>query len=87
MKHYLFPLTKEESKIPANKGYRYTLANRSRWVSIDKTHESHDTYDRGTTYMVYKNVVYNIHRDFTSIDEEFRVYVGVDLNLDTDRID
>lgn len=87
MKHYLFPLTKEETKIAANKGYKYCLANRSRWVDIEATHESHDTYDRGTTYMVYKNIVYYIHRDFTSVDEGFRVYVGCNFDLDTDRIE
>lgn len=86
MKHYLFPLTFEEQEIAANKGYRYAIQNKKRWVELGEAEGEINTYDRGTTNLVYKNVVYNIHKDYVNIDEQYRVYIGCDMNLSYDRL-
>lgn len=86
MKYYLFPLSKEEHITPANKGYRYALENKSKWVDLGEVKDEVDTYDKGTTVLVYKNVVYNIFKDYVNIDEKYRVYIGCDLDMTYDRL-
>lgn len=84
MTYYLMPLTKEESKDSRKKGYRYAIENKSRWVNLGEAKDEVNTYDKGTTVLVYKGNCYNIHKDYVSIDEKFRVYIGIDMNLSTD---
>ena len=36
------------------------------------------------TYIVYNNTVYRIERDFVDIDNNIRIFVGRQLNLQTD---
>lgn len=84
MEYYLMPLTKEESKDARKKGYRYAMENKSRWVPLGEAKEEVNTYDKGTTVLVYKGTAYNIHKDYVSIDEHFRVYIGDNMNLSTD---
>ena len=86
MKYYLFPLSFKEQENPANKGFRYALENKSRWVEMGEAQGEVNTYDRGTTNLVYKKVAYNIFKDYVSIDENYRVYIGCDLNLSYDRL-
>lgn len=86
MKYFLFPLTFKEQDNPANKGYRYALENKSRWIDMGEAKDEVNTYDKGTTNLVYKNVVYNIFKDYVSIDENYRVYIGCDMNLSYDRL-
>ena len=46
----------------------------------------YQTYDRALTYIVYNNTVYRIERDFVDIDNNIRIFVGRQLNLQTDSI-
>ena len=85
MKYYLMPLTNEESMKPKNKGFAFALNNRDRWVELGDAKDEVNTYDRGTTVPVYKNIPYNIFKDYVSIDEEYRVYIGCQMNYDYDR--
>ena len=53
-------------------------------VVVGEAKDEVNTYDKGTTVLVYKGNCYNIHKDYVSIDEKFRVYIGIDMNLSTD---
>lgn len=87
MTYYLFPLTIEETKNPKKKGWDYCLKNKSKWVKLgDWSGVLLDTYDRGESNIVHKNRVYMIHRDFINIDEDYRVYIGLDNNLSVDQV-
>lgn len=87
MKYYLFPLTEEESRLRGKKGYAYAIKNRSRWVELSNDHrEQINTYDRSTTYLVKDDIPYFLHRDYTNIDESYRLYIGVCQNLSEDVI-
>ena len=86
MRYFLFPLTFKEQDNPSNKGYRYALENKSRWIDMGEAKDEVNTYDRGTTNLVYKNVAYNIFKDYVNIDEKYRVYIGCDMNLSYDRL-
>ena len=75
MTYYFFPLTEEETKDPTKLGYGYALKNKDRWIG-DQNLVEVNTYDRGTTHIVYNDQVYFIHKDYLDITNNLRVYVG-----------
>lgn len=85
MHYYLMPLTIEESKDSVKKqGYGYAVQHKDRWITIDNVKDEINTYDRGTTVLVYNDRVYQIKIDFTNINDNYRVYIGLDMNMDSD---
>lgn len=86
MKYYLMPLTNKEKNDLNCKGYKFAINNRDRWVAIDDVKDEINTYDRGTTVLVHDDVVYDIFKDYINIDEQYRVYIGCDLNQQYDRV-
>lgn len=86
MKYYLMPLTNTEQLQPKNKGFAFALNNKDRWIEMGDAKDEVNTYDRGTTVLVYKNIPYNIFKDYVSIDEQYRVYIGCQMNYDYDRL-
>lgn len=75
MTYYFFPLTKEETQDPNKLGYGYALQNKDRWIESSFLSEV-NTYDRGTTHIVYDGQAYFIHKDYVDISNNSRVYVG-----------
>ena len=66
MKYYFLPLKLSESKMPSNYGWKFVHENEGRLVESDVLIEV-NTYDRGTTRILYDNVVYLIKKDFVDI--------------------
>ena len=67
MTYYFFPLTEEETKDPNKLGYGYALKNQSRWIASADLGEV-NTYDRGTTHIVYDGHAYMIHKDYVDLE-------------------
>jgi hypothetical protein len=86
MDYFLMPLTAEESKNPENKGFAYALSNKSRWVNINEVKDEFNTYDKGTTVLIYANKVYNVFKDYVNVTEKYRIYIGCDLDASYDDI-
>lgn len=86
MTYYFFPLTEEETKDPNKLGYGYALKNQSRWIASADLGEV-NTYDRGTTHIVYDGHAYMIHKDYVDISNSLRVYVGRYSMLGADQTD
>lgn len=85
MDYYLFPLTEKESADPSCLGWAYAKQNESRWVKSDGMKEV-NTYDKGTTHIVYENKAYIMHKDYVDISNNKRVYIGKFSQLGTDVI-
>lgn len=86
MKYYFLPLKLSESKIPSNFGWKFVHANEGRLVASDALIEV-NTYDRGTTRILYDNVVYFIKKDFVDISNNRRIYVGIPANEGVEIVD
>lgn len=86
MKYYFFPISIEEQEDPSNLGFAYALKHKDRWIETDNLIEV-NTYDRGTTHLAYKNKVYMIHKDYVVLDENYRLYLGRESYLGTDKVE
>lgn len=77
-------LSKEDSRNSKNFGYKYLMEHQSEFVDIsDSTYEL-QTYDRGTTQMVYEGKVYMIHKDFVFLEKAERVFLMVTYDAEID---
>lgn len=86
MKYYFLPLKLSESRTPSNYGWRFVHENEGRLVESDVLIEV-NTYDRGTTRILYDNVVYLIKKDFVDISNSRRIYVGIPANEGVEVVD
>lgn len=85
MKYYLFLLSKSESIDGNKKGFSYAKKNRGRWIEVgDK--EPLVTYDRGSTHIVHEDKAYHIYKDYINFDENYRVFICVMKNLQSDDV-
>ncbi len=84
MGYRFFPLSITESRSAKYWGWNFISRNKDRLVNIDLSNYEYQTYDRALTYIVYNNTVYRIERDFVDIDDNYRIFVGRQLNLQTD---
>lgn len=75
MKYYFFPLKPSELKIPACHSYEFVHANEDRFVETDVLIEV-NTYDKGTSRLVYNDVVYQIKKDYVDLSGQRRIYIG-----------
>lgn len=75
MTYYFFPLTKEEANSPIKTGFTYMMENKSRWIESADLLEI-NTYDRGTTHIVFEEVPYLIYKDYLDITNKQRIYIG-----------
>lgn len=76
MTYYLFPLTKEESQNAIMTGWRYVYNHQDRLVEVSDLGYEVNTYDKGTTRIVYNDKVYVIYKDFTDIINHKRIWVA-----------
>ena len=86
MGYRFFPLSIAESKSAKYWGWNFISQNKDRLINIDMSNYEYQTYDRALTYIVHNNTVYRIERDFVDIDNNIRIFVGRQLNLQTDSI-
>lgn len=75
MTYHFFPLTKEEAATAVKTGFTYMMENKSRWIESADLSEI-NTYDRGTTHVVFNGVPYLIYKDYLDITNKQRIYVG-----------
>lgn len=85
MKYYLFLLTKAESEDGNKKGFAYAKKKQSSWIEISDK-EPLVTYDRGSTHIVYDDKVYHIYKDYINFKENYRVFVCVMKDLQSDDV-
>lgn len=76
MKYYFFPLTITESESPLNRGWDFINSHSDRLIETDVLIEV-NTYDKGTSRLLYNNVVYTIKKDYTDLSNKRRIYMGV----------
>lgn len=74
MKYYAFLLKRDEISDPIKCGYGYIMENEDRLIETDVLIEV-NTYDKGTTMVVYDNVVYSIFKDFVDLSNSRRIYL------------
>ena len=74
MKYYAFLLTEDEITNPIKCGYGYIRENEDRLIETDVLIEV-NTYDKGTSMLVYNDVVYTIFKDFTDLSNQRRIYL------------
>lgn len=74
MKYYAFLLTEDEINNPIKCGYGYIKENEDRLIETDVLIEV-NTYDKGTSMLVYNDVVYTIFKDFTDLSNQRRIYL------------
>ncbi len=79
MKYYFFPLKLSETRVPSNLGWNFVHENIDRLVESEVLIEV-NTYDKGTTRILYKDVVYTIKKDFVDLSNSRRIYLGVPAN-------
>ena len=79
-------LSKEESKDVDNLGYKFAKENETRWkdMGIEAPESEISTYDYGTTYLVYDDVVYTIFKDYIIPDKGVRLFILKNRALETD---
>ena len=74
MQYFIFPLTISEAHTPAKVGYSYIKKNEGRLVNFPDLVEV-NTYDRGTTRIIYEDVVYKIKKDYVDLSGKRRIYL------------
>lgn len=87
MKYYLLPIENKDATNNKMMGLKYIMANEDQWIPIDPVKDEFNTYDRGTTVLVYKNKVYQIYKDYVIIDKQLRIYVGRDFSFENDKVE
>lgn len=85
MTHYLLPVENEDA-FSGDFGLKRVLDNKNKWVNLGDAEGEVNTYDKGTTILVYNNKAYQIYKDYVFITEKVRVYIGIDFNLSTDQL-
>ena len=86
MRYYFFPLTEKESEDGSKKGYAYAIKHKDRWIETTNLQEV-NTYDYGTTHLVYNNIAYRMQKDYLSLDEGYRLYIAVPSQYGCDIVD
>lgn len=76
MQYYFFPMTIPEAHTPRFVGYDYIKKNEGRLINDPDLIEV-NTYDRGTTRLIYNDVVYMIKKDYIDLSNQRRIYIGV----------
>lgn len=79
MKYYFFPMKLSEAKTVSNLGWNFVHEHIDRLVETDVLIEV-NTYDKGTTRLLYNDVVYTIKKDFVDLSNGRRIYLGVPAN-------
>ena len=74
MQYFIFPLTISEAHTPTKVGYSYIKKNEGRLVNFPDLVEV-NTYDRGTTRIIYEDVVYQIKKDYVDLSGKRRIYL------------
>jgi len=74
MQYFIFPLTISEAHTPTKVGYSYIKKNEGRLVNFPDLVEV-NTYDRGTTRIIYDDVVYQIKKDYVDLSGKRRIYL------------
>ena len=74
MQYFIFPLTFSEAHTPTKVGYSYIKKNEGRLVNFPDLVEV-NTYDRGTTRIIYEDVVYQIKKDYVDLSGKRRIYL------------
>jgi hypothetical protein len=87
VKYYLFPMTEQEALKATNMGWRFIMNNESRLIEFEKLGEELNTYDKGTSSIVYNNKVYRIHKDYTDVSNSRRIWLGVPKHAGSEIID
>jgi len=75
MQYYIFPLTISEASTPTQVGYSYIKENEGRLISFPDLGNEVNTYDRGTTRIIYDDVVYQIKKDYVDLSGKRRIYL------------
>lgn len=89
MKYYALLLTPAESRNAMDCGFKFAMSNKDRWreITMDDPSAHMGTYDVSTTYVVFDNVAYTIFKDYIFPDENQRVYILKDRQLENDMIE
>ena len=74
MQYFIFPLTISEAHTPTKVGYSCIKKNEGRLVNFPDLVEV-NTYDRGTTRIIYEDVVYQIKKDYVDLSGKRRIYL------------
>lgn len=78
-------LTKEESANGNNLGLKFLMKNKSRWVDIEDASYELQTWDRGTSVVVYQGKVYTVYKDFIFLETAERVFIGITHDAEVDK--
>jgi hypothetical protein len=84
MKYYFFPLDIADINTPTKHGYMYIKEHRDKLVECADLGNEINTYDRGTTTIVYNGTVYSIHKDFVDISNHERIWLGIPKRTGSD---
>ena len=77
-------LTREDAKIGNNFGYNFVKNNQNKWVDIANSTYELQTYNKGTSEVVYNDVVYTVHKDFILLQDAVRVFVCIPTGRSSD---
>lgn len=75
MQYFIFPMKISEAHTPTKVGYSYIKENEGRLVSFADLGVEVNTYDRGTTRLVYEDVVYQIKKDYVDLSGNRRIFL------------
>ncbi len=78
VKLYIFPLTKEELNYPNRTGLKLIMENQDRLVEADDLGYADfnlNNYDKGRNLIVYKNVAYEIWKDYSDLTNRKRYFM------------
>lgn len=89
MKYYALLLTHEESRDARKCGFKFAIENKDRWreITMDDPPSHIGTYDVSTTYIVFDNIAYTIFKDYVFPDDNQRVYILKDRQLENDIVE
>lgn len=70
-------MLESEANNASNLGWGFIMKNESRLVEFEVLGTELNTYDKGTSSIVYNNTVYRIHKDYTDVSNSRRIWLGV----------
>lgn len=87
MKYYILPVKREDyEKNPLIAGYGYIREHPDELIenTSEAINNELNTYDKSTTYVVYNDDVYSLHKDYVDISNDKRIYVIISKDYGVD---